>query len=185
MQNYELVLLLNANTSEADRKAFLADLEAKFEVKDKDEIGIQNLCYKLKDKNTKAYFVSYLLNLTSAQVKEVKNSLLYNNAVVKYEIYKMGNDQEFFHFEKLQHEFDKVLEDIQDKKYGQKIDFFANARNAKYINWKSIPILRYYLTRFGDIKPRLYTGNSVNTQKKVRQEIIRARTLGLLSFISR
>ena len=78
-----------------------------------------------------------------------------------------------------------LLEDIQDKKYGQKIDFFANARNAKYINWKSIPILRYYLTRFGDIKPRLYTGNSVKTQKKVRQEIIRARTLGLLSFISR
>ncbi len=38
MQNYELVLLLNANTSEADRKAFLADLEAKFEVKEKDEI---------------------------------------------------------------------------------------------------------------------------------------------------
>ena len=38
MQNYELVLLLNANTSEADRKAFLVDLEAKFEVKEKDEI---------------------------------------------------------------------------------------------------------------------------------------------------
>jgi hypothetical protein len=38
MQNYELVLLLNANTSEADRKAFLADFEAKFKVKGKDEI---------------------------------------------------------------------------------------------------------------------------------------------------
>jgi hypothetical protein len=38
MQNYELVLLLNANTSEADRKAFMADLEAKFTVKEKDEI---------------------------------------------------------------------------------------------------------------------------------------------------
>ncbi len=185
MQNYELVLLLNANTSEADRKAFLADLEAKFEVKDKDEIGIQNLCFKLKDKNTKAYFVSYLLSLNPEQVKEVRSSLLYNSAVVKYEIYKMSNEQKFFHFEKLQWEFDKVLDELKDKKYGQKIDFFADAKNAKYINWKSIPILRYYLTRFGDIKPRLYTGNSVKTQKKVRQEIIRARTLGLLSFISR
>lgn len=38
MQNYELVLLLNANTSEADRKAFMVDLEAKFTVKEKDEI---------------------------------------------------------------------------------------------------------------------------------------------------
>jgi ribosomal protein S6 len=102
MQNYELVLLLNANTSEADRKAFLADLEAKFEVKDKDEIGIQNLCFKLKDKNAKAYFVSYLLTLNPEQVKEVRSFLLYNSAVVKYEIYKMANDQKFFHFEKLQ-----------------------------------------------------------------------------------
>lgn len=30
--------MLNANTSEADRKAFLTDLEAKFTVKEKDEI---------------------------------------------------------------------------------------------------------------------------------------------------
>jgi hypothetical protein len=38
MQHYELVLLLNANTSEADRKAFLEGLESKFGVKEKDEI---------------------------------------------------------------------------------------------------------------------------------------------------
>lgn len=185
MQKYELVLMLNANTSEADRKAFLADLEAKFPVKDKDEIGIQSLSFKLKDKNTKAYFVSYLLDLRPDQVKEVKTALLYNQAVVRYEIYKMDKEQTFFHFEKLQSSFDKAIEDIKDKRFGQKITFFADAKNAKYINWKSIPILKYYLTRFGDIKPRLYTGNSVKTQKKVRQEIIRARTLGLLNFISR
>lgn len=185
MQNYELVLLLNANTSEADRKAFMADLEAKFTVKEKDEIGIQNLSFKLKDKNTKAYFVSYLLNIAPEQVKDVKAALLYNQVVVRYEIYKMATDQKFYHFEALQSEFDKAIEDIKDKRFGQKITFFADARNAKYINWKAIPILRYYLTRFGDIKPRLYTGNSVKTQKAVRQEIIRARTLGLLNFISR
>ena len=185
MQHYELVLLLNANTSEADRKVFLEGLESKFEVKEKDEIWIQNLSFKLKDGNTKAYFVSYLLKLSPEQVKEVKAALLYNQALVKYEIYKMGKDQKFFHFEKLQSEFDKAIEEIKERKYGQKISFFANERNAKYINWKSLPVLKYYLTRFGDIKPRAYTGNSVKIQKKVRQEIIRARTLGLLSFISR
>jgi len=185
MHNYELVLLLNANTSDADRKAFLDELEKKFEVKEKDEIGIQNLTFKLKDKNTKAYFVSYLLSLSPEQVKEVRSSLLYNQIVVKYEIYKLRADQKFFHFNDLQSQFDSVLEEIKEKRYGQKVDFFANEKNAKYINWKSIPILRYYLTRFGDIKPRIYTGNSVKIQKRVRQEIIRARTLWLLSFISR
>ena len=108
-----------------------------------------------------------------------------NQIVVRYEIYKMSAGQKFYHFEALQSEFDKAIEDIKDKRFGQKITFFADARNAKYINWKAIPILKYYLTRFGDIKPRLYTGNSVKTQKAVRQEIIRARTLGLLNFISR
>lgn len=139
----------------------------------------------MKDKNTKAYFVSYLLNIEPSQVQEVKAALLYNQNVVRYEIYKMSATQQFFHFADLQTSFDKAIEDIKDKRYGQKITFFADARNAKYINWKSIPILKYYLTRFGDIKPRLYTGNSVKTQKAVRQEIIRARTLGLLNFISR
>lgn len=38
MKNYELVLMLQTNTSEADRKAFLSDLEAKFDIKEKDEI---------------------------------------------------------------------------------------------------------------------------------------------------
>jgi ribosomal protein S18 len=53
------------------------------------------------------------------------------------------------------------------------------------LNWKSISILKYYLTRFGDIKPRQYTWNSIATQKTLRKEIIRARTLGLLPFINR
>jgi ribosomal protein S18 len=45
--------------------------------------------------------------------------------------------------------------------------------------------LKYYQTRFGDIKPRQYTWNSISTQKALRKEIIRARTLWLLPFINR
>lgn len=29
------------------------------------------------------------------------------------------------------------------------------------INWKSITLLQHYITRFGNIKPRKYTGNNV------------------------
>ena len=60
--------------------------------------------------------MSYLLNLSPEQVKEVKAALLYNQALVKYEIYKMGKDQKFFHFEKLQSEFDKAIEEIMDRR---------------------------------------------------------------------
>ncbi|NCC71120.1 30S ribosomal protein S18 [bacterium] len=61
--------------------------------------------------------------------------------------------------------------------------FFKSAKNSKYIDWKSIPILKKYITRFGDIKPRKYTSNPVNVQKKLRREIIRARNFGLIGFI--
>jgi small subunit ribosomal protein S18 len=51
------------------------------------------------------------------------------------------------------------------------------------INWKSITLLQHYITRFGNIKPRKYTGNNVSFQKATRQAIIRARELGLIPYI--
>ena len=120
MKNYELVLMLKVSITEAERKAVLSEIESKYKVLDKDEIGIKDLYYH-------------------------------------YEIYAREANQEFFHFEKLQASFEKAIEDIKDRKFGQKVTFFSKAENAKYINWKSIAILKYYLTRFGDIKPRQYT----------------------------
>ena len=60
--------------------------------------------------------------------------------------------------------------------------FFANKDNVSLINWKSLSVLKFYTTRFGNIKPRKYTGNSVKHQKMVRTAIIRARELGLLPY---
>ncbi len=61
--------------------------------------------------------------------------------------------------------------------------FFSDSRNWDLINWKSIVILKRYMTRFGNIKPRKYTGVPVKIQKKIRRAIIRARELGLLPYI--
>lgn len=61
--------------------------------------------------------------------------------------------------------------------------FFSDLRNEYLINWKSIVILKRYMTRFGDIKKRKYTGVPVRIQKKIRRAIIRARELGLLPYI--
>jgi ribosomal protein S18 len=68
-------------------------------------------------------------------------------------------------------------------RFGQKISFFAREENKKYLDWKSIVILHKYLTRFGDIKPRRYTSNTISRQKKVRRCIIRARELGVLEYL--
>ena len=45
------------------------------------------------------------------------------------------------------------------------------------INWKNITLLKTFINRFGSIKPRKYTSQNVKYQKKIRQEIIRAREL--------
>ncbi len=61
--------------------------------------------------------------------------------------------------------------------------FFSDLRNEYLINWKSIVLLKRYMTRFGDIKKRKYTGVPVRIQKKIRKSIIRARELWLLPYI--
>jgi ribosomal protein S18 len=43
-------------------------------------------------------------------------------------------------------------------------------------------MLKKYITRFGNIKPRAYTNNSVSTQKKLKNAILRARELGFIAY---
>lgn len=62
------------------------------------------------------------------------------------------------------------------------MDFFSDKKNDKYINRKSVVMLKKYITRFGDIKPREYTFNSVGTQKKLKKVILRARELGFIAY---
>jgi ribosomal protein S18 len=45
-----------------------------------------------------------------------------------------------------------------------------------------VAMLKKYITRFGDIKPRAYTNNSVSTQKKLKTAILRARELGFVAY---
>lgn len=65
----------------------------------------------------------------------------------------------------------------------KKKSFFDDTKNIELINWKSVALLKNYVTRFGDVKPRKYTWNSVKVQKKLRKAIIRARELGIISYI--
>jgi ribosomal protein S18 len=151
----------------------------------KDEIWLMDLLYALKwvQVNDKAYFYSYYLQLETANVKDIKQLFLYNNIILKYDIFRRTKKQSTFEFKNLQKELTTIIDSWEEKKLGQKISFFADLKNSKYVNWKSIPMFKKYITRFGDIKPRKYTHNWVSTQKKLRKEIIRARNFGLVEFI--
>lgn len=187
MENYELVLLLDPKTKESDRKNLISDFEKTFKdnIISKDEIGLMNLSYALNwlKSNDAAYFYCYYLQLESTNIKDIKQLFLYNNIILKYDIFRRTKKQIAFVFKDLQKELQNIIDSWEEKKLWQKITFFTDLKNAKYINRKSIPMLKKYITRFGDIKPRKYTRNGVSVQKKLRKEIIRARNFGLVEFI--
>jgi ribosomal protein S18 len=89
----------------------------------------------------------------------------------------MTEKEEFLPFETIQKNLEKIINGWAEKKMGQKITFFSKPENEKYVTWKALPMLKKYMTRFGNIKPRRYTANPVSIQKKVRQSIIRAREM--------
>jgi len=51
------------------------------------------------------------------------------------------------------------------------------------IDYKDIELLRQYVTKFGKIVPRYYSGVSLKKQKDLARAIKRARTMALLPFV--
>lgn len=54
--------------------------------------------------------------------------------------------------------------------------------NAKYVDYKNLPLLRMVTSYYGKIKPRRYTGLSARQQRQASNAIKRARIMGLLFF---
>ncbi len=51
------------------------------------------------------------------------------------------------------------------------------------IDYKNVELLSKYITKFGKIVPRYYSGVSLKNQKKLATAIKRARILALLPFV--
>ncbi len=186
LQKYELVLMLDYQVQDSDRKDLLSKFEADFKdsIIKKDDMWLQELQHDLKWKrwNNRAYLVSFHIQANNDTLQDIRKWFLYTNVLARYEIFKMLQEQDFLEFDKVQKELTDIMDARDNKRFGNRISFLSHKENAKYINWKSVVILKKYLTRFGNIKPRKYTKNLVKTQKQLRQEIIRARGLGLIEF---
>jgi ribosomal protein S18/ribosomal protein S6 len=187
MQKYDVVFLVDASLSDKERAKITDEIEAMLgkNVLIKDEMGLQMLSYNLKDKagNDKAYIYSYQVQAPATDIAAFKKQLVYNKAIKRYAIYCMDVNEEFFKFGDITAELNKIIESRDEKKMNQKLVFYTDKKNRKYINRKAIPMLKKCVTRFGNIKPRKYTGNNVSTQKKIRAAILRARELGLLAYV--
>lgn len=50
------------------------------------------------------------------------------------------------------------------------------------IHYRNVPVLKKFLTKMNKIKSRYYIGTSLKIQKKVANEIKKARIMGILPF---
>ncbi len=186
MQKYDVVLLVDASLSETNRKETVSEFEKliKKTIVDQDDMGLQQLMYNLSNKswNDKAYVYSYYIQAEAEDLDVIKKNLLYNKAIKRYYIFKMDKNEEFLKFAKVNDELKTIIDSRDPKKLWQKVAFFADKKNEKYLNRKSVAMLKKYITRFGDIKPRAYTNNPVSTQKKLKTVVLRARELGFVEY---
>lgn len=53
------------------------------------------------------------------------------------------------------------------------------------IDYKDTELLKKYITKFGKITPRYYSGVCLKNQKKLAKEIKKARMMALLPFVNR
>ncbi len=51
------------------------------------------------------------------------------------------------------------------------------------VDYKNVELLKKYITKFGKIVPRYYSGVCLKNQKKLAQAIKRARIMALLPFV--
>jgi len=187
MHKYELVLLIDHTLKKEDRESMVDGFEKTISesIIKKDDIGLLQLKYDLtgnKGHDT-AYFVSYYVDLNEEIITGIKKELQFNKQVLRYRIFKMAETVPFFEFKDLQKKMEDEIESRWKQRIGQKITYFSDDRNKDYLVWKSVPMLKKYVTRFWNIKPRKYTWNAVLRQKKLRKCILRARELWVLEYV--
>ena len=56
------------------------------------------------------------------------------------------------------------------------------ADKITYIDYKNVPLLRKYLTRYSKIVPKYYNGNCLKHQKRVNKAIKQARYMALMTY---
>ena len=55
----------------------------------------------------------------------------------------------------------------------------------KYIDYKDIKTLKYFINGFQKIKPRYYSGVCLRHQKMLSKSVKRSREMGLLPFVNK
>ncbi len=201
---YELVVLLHPQLSKDDQDAIYSKIDTLLGAgkKDTDSMGLVQLAHPIgKARLTQVHMTSYYCELTPQTTNTIKQELTLTKGVVRHVFFAMTANEPFHTFAGVNKKFEKPVEEkaaVEEvpaekkpeltrttaKKKEQMVrkGYFNKDSHREEITWKATKLLTFYITRFGDMKPRKFMGNSVSQQKKVRQAILRARELGVLAY---
>ncbi|PKL36587.1 30S ribosomal protein S18 [Candidatus Peregrinibacteria bacterium HGW-Peregrinibacteria-1] len=59
---------------------------------------------------------------------------------------------------------------------------FFKENNINYIDYKNVPLLKKFITKYNKITPKYYSGTSLKYQKMLAKAIKNARYMGLIPF---
>jgi ribosomal protein S18 len=184
---YELVVALHPQTSKDEQEAIYAKIDTLLwkGKKQVDDLWLVQLAHPIgKARHTQAHMTSYYCELTPQTVNAIKHELSITKWVVRYVFFVMKSTEPFVIFADINKKFEKKPVAEGEKKPEPMVRkwYFNKEVHNDEVSRKAVKLLSFYITRFGDVKPRRFMWNSVSQQKKVRQAILRARELWVLAY---
>jgi len=112
MAKYEFVALIDPTLSNDTIKEIVGKIKSYFEWKivDEDEIWMLELAYPI-NKNDRAYFVSYLLELDPKEVNQLRDEIRLIKGVMRFFFYKMWPKEKFLKFAEVNKQFEMTEEE--------------------------------------------------------------------------
>ncbi|MEI7477684.1 MAG: 30S ribosomal protein S6 [bacterium] len=196
---YELVVLLHPQLSKDDQGAIYAKIDSLIGAgkKQTDDLGLIQLAHSIgKGKLQQVHLTSYYCELDPSVMPAIKKELSITKGVVRHMFFAMTAKDPFVLYKDVNKKFEKVVAVVDEsapaapavttkekkKELLVRKGYFNKEAHQLEISWKAVKLLTFYITRFGDIKPRRFMGNSVSQQKQIRQAILRAREIGLIAY---
>lgn len=187
MKAYELVLVVDPQTTQEERDAVhegIQKIAGKSAIKHYEDMWLMQFEYEMYQKKWlhQGFVSSYHVEVESETMAELKQELSYNKKLLRYVFFGLSEQQPYYTMSEVEEKIAPLVES-DEWTINKSLTLFDNKENESLLIWKAVPLLKKFMTRFGDIKPRKYTGISVSQQKRVRKAILRARELWVVPYI--
>lgn len=185
MRSYELAVLLEPSMSAQqyqelkDRIVWLLDT-SDIMIDERWEQKLAHLLHGRRDRST-ATIVCFAATIDPTRISDISYQFWFIKEIYRFAFFVRDNTP-YVSKKDLLSNSEQMIEAYKEIIWKHKKMTLLTNKNADLIDRKNTGLLRIFMTRFWDIKPRKYTWISVKLQKKMREQIIRSRGLWIVEF---